>query len=266
MRPLLFCIALLPLGLAGCTTQATLPACARVAVLELPPTPKDGSLRRVLYKEDEKPSAEALTADRERIRAALHAAVPPALAEAGFVPSIIVPETSSTPMGRPLDAAALASLQAEHPADAYMRLTITDYGETPERWKGAYITFEVVSTVAIAGALLLDRATKPVAGIYFAEESAEELGEGYAGFWTLNRLSRPVRVQADLIDGHSGKVLWQGSDTGLSRWTWGHLWRMNPATRDALLANSLQKATHELAQRMATQKAADTGCVASAHP
>lgn len=48
------------------------------------------------------------------------------------------------------------------------------------------------------------------------EEGIEEYSEGYAGWWLLNRLSRPVRIEADLIDGKTGAVLWHDSDTGLA--------------------------------------------------
>jgi hypothetical protein len=47
-----------------------------------------------------------------------------------------------------------------------------------------------------------------------------------------------VRVEADLIDAHSGEVLWHGARTGLSRWRWRNLRHMDAARRDELLANS----------------------------
>lgn len=65
----------------------------------------------------------------------------------------------------------------------------------------------------------------------------EELSEGYAGFWALNRLSRPVRVEADL-DAHTRRVLWAGAHTVLSSWHWRDLFRMSSERRDQLLTLS----------------------------
>lgn len=161
------------------------------------------------------------------------------------------PDLQDMRVGQPLDAPSLARLQAQHPADAYLRLRVTDYGQTPAKWKGAYVTFEVVTTLAIGGLLYLHKATRPLAGIYLLQEGIEEYSEGYAGWWLFNRLSRPVRVEADLIDGRSGAVLWHGSDTGMAGWTWRHLWHMDDATRTALLqvstAHALRGLTRDLA-------------------
>jgi hypothetical protein len=68
------------------------------------------------------------------------------------------------------------------------------------------------------------------------------VSEGYVGFWTLNRLSRPVRINADLLDGRTGLVVWHGVKTGLAGWQWRHLVYMNEQMRDELLARSMRKA------------------------
>ena len=130
-------------------------------------------------------------------------------------------------------------------------MRVTDYGETPRRWEGAYITFEVTSTLAIAGGLYLHKLTRPVAAAYLLEESIEEFSEGFAGFWTLNRLSRPVRIEADIVDAQSGQVLWHGAHTGFARWHWRNLHHMDDATRDALLSESMNKAVTAFSGRCA---------------
>jgi hypothetical protein len=101
----------------------------------------------------------------------------------------------------------------------------------------------VVTTLAIVTVLYAHSATRPFAGTYLIEEGVEEYSEGYAGWWLLNRLSRPVRIDADLVDGSSGQVLWHDSMAG---WQWKHLWHMDEATRDALLQTSSDHALDDL--------------------
>lgn len=147
----------------------------------------------------------------------------------------------------------MANLQTSHPADIYLGWRVTDYGETPVSWRGTYVALEVVSTLAITGALYVHTNTRPLAGIYLLQESVEELSEGYVGFWALNRLSRPVRIEADLIDGRDGRVLWAGSETGLAHWHWRSLWRKGEAVRSELLDVSARKVTADLAADVCVQ-------------
>ena len=219
----------------------------RVQVLELPPSVEDRSLRRVLHGKPENVDAAALAADRQRINQALDTELQNALRcftapTATPFNSAPVQDASLFSIGNPIANDALVKLQSAHTADAYLRIRVTDYGQTPRRWAGAYITFEVVTTLAIAGGLYLHRVTRPVAGAYLLEESIEELTEGFAGFWLLNRLSRPVRVEADMIDGQTGQVLWHDAHTGLARWRWQNLRHADNATRDGLLTVSMNKA------------------------
>ena len=212
-----------------------------------PPAVSDRQLRRVLHTKDEKVDAEALAADRRHINQALEATLREALpcvtsTQGAPIDVIVVADPSLSLMGRPPRGPALGLLQSSHAADAYLRLRVTDYGETPRRWRGAYIGFEVVTTIAIAAGLYVHKVTRPVAGAYLLEEGVEEFSEGYAGFWTLNRLSRPVRIEADMIDGQSGQGLWHGAHTGLARWRWRSLRHVDPATRDALLTASMNQA------------------------
>lgn len=229
----------------GCAMQPPIPRepVHRLAVLEVQPTVADRALRRVMHGGQKQVAPNALAVDRRRINVALAAALTedlPCLAPPDIAAAEDYPDADQ--MGRPLGSATLERLQASHAADAYLRLRITDYGETPRRWRGAYVTFEVVTTLGIAAALYAHKVTRAVAGAYLLEESIEELSEGYAGFWVLNRLSRPVRIEADLLDGETGELLASETHVGLARWRWRHLWHMDDIDRDELLEISLQKA------------------------
>ncbi|HSN18339.1 MAG TPA: hypothetical protein VLV87_09010 [Gammaproteobacteria bacterium] len=242
--------------LAGCATapEATdsLQPGAHLAVLQLATSVSDAQLRRVLHSDRKDVASGTLESDRTTLEQSMDMALQqafsqsadPILVSARFVP----PGPVAWPMtiGEPLDAATLARLQAAHPADAYLRLRVTDYGQTPGKWKSAYISFEVATTLAIGGLLYVHKATRPLAGIYLLQEGIEEYSEGYAGWWLFNRLSRPVRIEADLIDGKSGAVLWSGSDTGMAAWTWHHLWHVDDVTRHELLKVSTAKAAKDL--------------------
>ena len=94
-------------------------------------------------------------------------------------------------------------LRAATGADALFRFGISDYGLTPKSWRDGYITFEITSTLAIAGA-------------YLVQEGVEESAESYAGFWALDVVSRPVRIEARLVRLNPVTTVWEASDTGLS--------------------------------------------------
>jgi len=109
------------------------------------------------------------------------------------------------------------SLRKQTGADAVLKFKITDYGLTPKSWRTGYIAFEVTSTAAVAGFLVYSGtiAAKTVAGGYLAQEAVEETAEGYAGFWALNEVCRPVRIEAELIQLKPVEILWKGHYTGL---------------------------------------------------
>jgi hypothetical protein len=104
------------------------------------------------------------------------------------------------------------------------------------------------------------------AGAYLLEESIEEFSEGYAGFWVLNRLSRPVRIEADLIDSQTGQVLWREAHTGLAPWRWRHLRYVDDTTRDELLTTSMDKAVKALAASLDSRMRAEMPIEAAAPP
>lgn len=255
--PLLACLALL----AGCASQPTAPVvtllhpASRLSVLELPPAVDDDSLRYVFHRDEKEISAAALADDRRNLAQQIDAALQRALAgaDAQALRAASVSSIGAEPpmrIGQPLDAVDLAALQAQHPADAYLRVQVTDFGQTPKSWRTAYITFEVVTTAAIGTVLYIHKATRPLAFIYVGTEAAEEFGEGYTGFWLINRLSRPVRLDADLVDGESGAVLWRESETGMADWRWDHLWHMDDATRAGLIQVSTDRSADALVKEL----------------
>jgi hypothetical protein len=109
-------------------------------------------------------------------------------------------------------------LQTATGADALLRFGMTDYGLTPRSWRNGYITFEVTTTLALAAVIAYSGsvAAKAAAGIYLVQETAEETAEAYAGFWALDEVCRPVRIEAELIRLNPVATLWKTSDTGLS--------------------------------------------------
>ena len=109
-------------------------------------------------------------------------------------------------------------LQEATGADALLRFAITDYGLTPRSWRNGYIAFEVASTLAVTAVIAYSghAAAKAAAGIYLTQETVEEAAEAYVGFWALDEVSRPVRIEAELIRLHPVTKLWKTSDTGFS--------------------------------------------------
>jgi hypothetical protein len=109
-------------------------------------------------------------------------------------------------------------IRATTGADALLKFGITDYGLTPKSWRNGYITFEVTSTLAIAGAIAYagTAAAKAAGSAYLVQEGVEESAESYAGFWALDVVSRPVRIEAELVRLNPVATVWKASDTGLS--------------------------------------------------
>jgi hypothetical protein len=140
-------------------------------------------------------------------------------------------------------------LQAATGADALLRFRITDYGYTPRSWRTGYLTFEVTTTLAIAASIAYAGSTLAdgAAGAYLAQETAEETAEGYAGFWALDVVSRPVRIEAALIQLKPVATLWKSADTGLSDVRLSRLTRkIGSAERDAQLEQSTDDAVRQI--------------------
>jgi hypothetical protein len=130
-------------------------------------------------------------------------------------------------------------------AEGLLRFRVTDYGQTPKTWQKWVIGWEIVSTLGIAAIAYAAPKTRPLAGVYLVEESIEETIEAYSGFWALNKLCRPVRIEAELIDLRTGETVWADSNTGLAEVRLIRLvTTVDAATRDA----QLEAATHESAE------------------
>lgn len=148
-----------------------------------------------------------------------------------------------------LTPAEAKQLQAETGADAILRFGITDYGLTPKTWRTSYITFEVVSTLAITALIASVGTTvaKGAAGAYLAQETVEETAEGYAGFWALDVVCRPVRIEAKLIRPAPLTILWHDNDTGLADVHLSRLFRnVSAAERNRQLDQSTAYAVNDL--------------------
>lgn len=117
---------------------------------------------------------------------------------------------------QPIPPNVLAALRPISGADALLRFGISDYGLTPKAWRNSVIAFEVVSTLGIAAIAYAKPATRAVAGAYLAQETIEETIEAYSGFWALDKVYRPVRVEAEMIDLQTGRRVWADSETGFS--------------------------------------------------
>ena len=138
-------------------------------------------------------------------------------------------------------------LHAASDADVLLRFRITDYGVTPKSWRNAVIIFEVTSTLGIAALAYAYPATRPIAGIYLIEEGIEETIEAYAGFWALDEVSRPVRIEAELITLNTGTQAWKSSATGLSDVGLTRLVRkVSAAERAAQLNSAIQEAAEKI--------------------
>jgi len=103
-------------------------------------------------------------------------------------------------------------------ADAILNFSISDYGLTPTSWRNGYITFEVTTTLGLAAIIAYSGSTvaRAAAGAYLVQEAIEETAEAYAGFWALDVVCRPVRIEAQLIDLQPVTTVWEHHDTGLS--------------------------------------------------
>ncbi|WP_062188057.1 hypothetical protein [Ferrovum myxofaciens] len=183
------------------------------------------------------------------------------------VPLVLPPVLETRPItgqGNALDPALLTQLQQSSPgADALLRFGITDYGQTPTAWKKGVIVFEVVSTLGIAALAYVRPATRAIAGIYLVDETIEESIEAYSGFWALNEVYRPVRVQAELIDLHNGHQIWSDTETGFSDGRWTRMIRtVTPEERSA----QLKAALHDAITKIVANLERDSGSTPSVQP
>ncbi len=149
----------------------------------------------------------------------------------------------------PLSQEDADAIHAETGADAIFLFRITDYGLTPGSWRDGYIAFEVSSTLAIAGVIAYtgSAAAHAAAGGYLVQETVEETTEAYAGFWGLDVVTRPVRLEAELVRLKPVGRIWKTDETGLSDIRLSRLTRTIPASeRDLQLDQSTNHAINDI--------------------
>jgi len=235
-----WCICLLTLccigtGLDGCATingqlsKAHLKLPVKIMVVQAPMTIAPGRLQKVLapnVKGEMSASEEPIAQGVKQAQSDALLAMESRLAKrARFI--VVTPTTEEKPLinviyrrgyGVALSQNEADRIRTTTGADALLRFKITDYGLTPRSWRKGYITFEVTTTLALAGAIAYTGATvaKGAAGAYLAQETVEETAEGYAGFRALDVVCRPVRIEAELIRLNPVATVWKAHDTGLA--------------------------------------------------
>jgi hypothetical protein len=243
---ILLCLAVA--GLGGCATSSQLArfdrahagAPIKTLVMEVPMAVDPDRLQEVLAP-NLKVQSTIGDGDEPVVRGEQHAQAYALTAmesvlnrQSGF--AVIVPGTGNGALldkvraeglGQNITQQEADQLHAATGADALLRFEITDYGMTPKAWRKGYITFEVASTVAIAGIIAYTGSTAAhaAAGAYLAQETAEETAEGYAGFWALDVAGRPVRLEAELVQLNPVAIVWKSADTGMSDLHWSRLTR-----------------------------------------
>ena len=144
--------------------------------------------------------------------------VPTLLQEQGF--SLAITDAQLPDLGPDGTAAsieALKKIQATTGADAVFRFRVTDLGTVPNIAKN-WIT--VGTGVFITGAAALaysNPETRKYFGAYLASEVVQEGAEIYFGFSIVDYFYRFVRIEAELIDSHTGQVIWQDASTCAGR-------------------------------------------------
>ncbi len=260
--------ALMALELSGCVTTANLPLSRaqmktpiKVLVVQ-EPMAVDAARLQAVFIPDIKP---ALPISDERLQQAIkhaqeHASTAMEAIMAGEPRLIImgpqaeqkqlIDQIRDQGIGSAMTQEEADRLQEATGADALLRFAITDYGLTPRSWRNGYIVFEVASTLAVTAVIAYSghAAAKAAAGIYLTQETVEEAAEAYAGFWALDEVSRPVRIEAELIRLHPVTTLWKTSDTGFSDTSLSRLVRKVGADeRDRQLNQATDEAIRKIA-------------------
>jgi len=266
LRVTVLCIPLAVLG--GCASVTPINDIAhsrlhppvRILLAETAPSLSAARLQKVFAPENkkkltlsDKPLVQAVAHSQQsalaNMRAVLHRypdikLIPPTPDSTTELAVLVDPKTSAKDKQSAADR-----LRQRSGADAVLRFGITDYGLTPKTWRTGYITFEVVTTLGITVAIasLGGSVAKGAAGAYLAQEIVEETIEGYAGFWALDKVCRPVRIEAELIQLDPPAVVWRYSDTGLADVHFSRLYRkIDAAERWQQLDQSTSYAIQDL--------------------
>lgn len=113
----------------------------------------------------------------------------------------------------PIPISVLREFQEATLADAVLRFRVTDYGRTPRvylKWVYAATAVWIGGVVTLA---TFSPRSRPYVGAYLLSEVVQEGAEAYLGTSLFGHEYKPVRVEAELLDGKSGRVLWHGSAT-----------------------------------------------------
>jgi len=263
---ILFCFAAAILG--GCATSPQLAdfdrehagAPIKTLVLETPLAIERDRLHEVLapnLKAKSIAANDSIARGEQHAQAYALAAMESALnGQAGF--AVIAPAAGNGALLDKIRGASLTDnltqqeadqLHAATGADALLRFGITDYGMMPKAWRRGYVTFEVASTLAIAGIIAYTGSTAAhaAAGAYLAQEGVEETAEGYAGFWALDVAGRPVRLEAELVRLDPVGTVWKSSDTGMSDFHWSRLsGKVTAAERNTQLDQATTDAVNDV--------------------
>jgi len=136
-----------------------------------------------------------------------------------------------------LTAEMRQQLEAQHCGDALLRFRITDYGTIPKTWDR---WIAVGTGVWIGGITVLaysKPASRPYIDAYLLSEVIQEGAETYAGYSLFGSVYTPVRIEAELIDLHTGEILWQDTDTGLAHQ--GSIFPFSPPADEDKIASRL---------------------------
>lgn len=229
-------LCLMGVGLGGCATttnvqlaQANMNVPVRILVIQSPIAIDSGRLQTVLAPDikpvlsvSEEPISQGVKHAQEYALAAMESAlskqsklivVTPPTEEIQFIDNIRDHDFATAISQDEADR-----IQTTTGVDALLKFRITDYGLTPRSWEKGYITFEVTSTLALAAVIAFSGSTvaKAAAGVYLAQEAVEETASAYAGFWALDVVCRPVRIETELIRLNPVATVWKTSGTGLS--------------------------------------------------
>lgn len=229
-------ICSLGVGLGGCATTSTMQQSQvpserpiKLLVMEAPITVDSGRLQKVLAPNIKSPlsaSDEPIAQDVKHAEEYASEAMKSALAKrTEFI--VVTPSVDEQQFLDKMQGQAVETTLSQEDADrirtttgadALLKFQITDYGLTPQSWRKGYITFEVTTTLALAAVIAYAGSTvaKAAAGVYLVQEGIEETAETYAGFWALDIVGRPVRIEAELIRLNPVATVWKASDTGLS--------------------------------------------------
>lgn len=255
--------------LAGCATTgdprlAHIDKPVKILVIETPPTIAPDRLRKVLAPNSQTQSAPADNSVAEGLNHARDYAAKTMQATLASRPGLLVVSAPADKdrffrairdhaMANGLTQQQAEQLQAMSGADALLLFTLTDYGLTPRAWRKGYVTFEITTTLGLAAIIAYAGSTvaKAAAGAYLVQEAVEETAETYAGFWAVDVVSRPVRIEAEVFGLKPLTKGWKYHSTGFSDLDFARLTSTaTPAQRRIQLDQATDAAAADIADTL----------------